>query len=80
MGRYAAYKDFGESSCKIGYGSETIDDHYLDANDKASQEDIDKQFYKDLKGKLGNRLHKNKTPPDTFWIQIWRKIPPLNTF
>ena len=34
---------------KIGYGSETIDDHYLDANDKATQEDIDKQFYDDLK-------------------------------
>ena len=50
MGRYAAYKDFGESSWKIGYGSESIDDHYLDANDKASQEDIDKQFYQDLKG------------------------------
>ena len=49
MGRYAAYKDFGESDWKIGYGSETIDDHYLDANDKASQEEIDKQFYEDLK-------------------------------
>ena len=24
-------------------------DHYLDANDKATQEDIDKQFYLDLK-------------------------------
>ena len=49
MGRYAAYKDFGESVWRIGYGSETIDDHYLDANDKASQESIDKQFYEDLK-------------------------------
>ena len=49
MGRYAAYKDFGESVWKIGYGSEIIDDHYLDADDKASQEDIDKQFYSDLK-------------------------------
>ena len=49
MGRYAAYKNFGEDSWKIGYGSETIDDHYLNAEDKASQEDIDKQFYKDLK-------------------------------
>ena len=49
MGRYAAYKDFGESVWRIGYGSEIIDDHYLDANDKASQEDIDKQFYEDLK-------------------------------
>ena len=49
MGRYAAYKDFGESIWRIGYGSETIDYHYLDANDKATQEDIDKQFYNDLK-------------------------------
>ena len=49
MGRYSAYKNFGEDSWKIGYGSETIDDHYLNAEDKASQEDIDKQFYKDLK-------------------------------
>lgn len=49
MGRYAAYKDFGESVWRIGYGSEIIDNHYLDANDKATQEDIDKQFYEDLK-------------------------------
>ena len=49
MGRYAAYKDFGESAWKIGYGSETIDDHYLNAEDKASQEEIDKQFCEDLK-------------------------------
>ena len=49
MGRYAAYKNFGESVWRIGYGSESIDDHYLDANDKASQDDIDKQFYEDLK-------------------------------
>ena len=48
MGRYAAYKDFGESTWKIGYDSETIDNHYLDANDNASQEDIDTQFYEDL--------------------------------
>ena len=50
MGKYAAYKDFGESIWRIGYGSEIIDNHYLDANDKATQEDIDKQFYEDLKG------------------------------
>ena len=49
MGRYAAYKDFGESTWKIGFGSETIDNHYLDSKDKASQEEIDKQFYEDLK-------------------------------
>ena len=49
MGKYAAYKDFGEDLWKIGYGSEVINEHYLNANDKASQEEIDKQFYIDLK-------------------------------
>ena len=49
LGRYAAYKNFGESNWKIGYGSEIINDHTLSATDKASQEEIDKQFYKDLK-------------------------------
>ena len=48
MGKYAAYKNFGESDWKIGYGSETINDHTLSASDKASQEEIDKQFYEDL--------------------------------
>ena len=27
-----------------------LNDHGLNANDKASQEEIDKQFYEDLKG------------------------------
>ena len=49
LDRYAAYKNFGESNWKIGYGSEIINDHTLSATDKASQEEIDKQFYKDLK-------------------------------
>ena len=49
MGKYAAYKDFGEDLWKIGYGSEVINEHYLNANDRASQEEIDKQFYIDLK-------------------------------
>ena len=49
LGWYAAYKNFGESNWKIGYGSEIINDHTLSATDKASQEEIDKQFYKDLK-------------------------------
>jgi GH24 family phage-related lysozyme (muramidase) len=48
MGKYAAYKNFGESDWKIGYGSKTINDHSLSASDKASQEEIDKQFYEDL--------------------------------
>lgn len=49
MGKYAAYKDFGEDLWKIGYGSEVINEHYLNADDRASQEEIDKQFYIDLK-------------------------------
>ena len=49
MGNYAAYKDFGESIWKIGYGSEIINNHTLGPDDKASQDDIDKQFYEDLK-------------------------------
>ena len=68
MGRYAAYKDFGESVWRIGYGSETIDDHYLDANDKASQEDIDKQFYEDLKEVLGS-LGYAKSVIHNLWYQ-----------
>ena len=49
MGSYAAYKDFGENIWKIGYGSEIINDHLLSSTDKASQEEIDKQFCEDLK-------------------------------
>ena len=49
MDNYAAYKDFGESNWKIGYGSEIINNHTLGPDDKASQDDIDKQFYEDLK-------------------------------
>ena len=46
---YASYKDFGESTWKIGYGSEQLNGHYLNSKDKATQKDIDKQFYLDLK-------------------------------
>ena len=49
MGKYAAYKNFGEDTWKIGYGSKSINGHLLDCDDKASQEEIDKQFYDDLK-------------------------------
>ncbi len=48
LGRYASYKNFGEDRWKIGYESEMIDDHFLNENDKASQKQIDDQFYKDL--------------------------------
>ena len=52
---YASYKDFGESTWKIGYGSEQLNGYYLNSKDKATQEDIDKQFYLDLK-EFSNKL------------------------
>ena len=45
LDRYASYQDFGEKTWKIGYGSEKINGHYLNSRDKATQEEIDKQFY-----------------------------------
>ena len=49
LGRYASYKDFGEESWKIGYGSTELNGHALTAKDRATQKNIDKQFYLDLK-------------------------------
>ena len=49
LNTYASYKNFGEDIWKIGYGSEKLNGHYLNSRDKATQEDIDKQFYEDLK-------------------------------
>ena len=34
---------------KIGYGSTELNGHALTAKDRATQKDIDKQFYLDLK-------------------------------
>ena len=45
LGRYATYKDFGEDSWKIGYGSLELHGHALTAKDKATQEEIDKQLF-----------------------------------
>ena len=62
LGRYAAYRDFGEESWKIGYGSTELNGHALTAKDKATQEDIDKQFYLDLRefsNKLGDYVFVN---------------------
>ena len=52
---YTAYKDFGESTWKIGYGSDQLNGHYLNSKDRATQEEIDKQFYYDLK-EFSNKL------------------------
>ena len=49
LDQYASYKNFDEVIWKIGYGSETINNHELSPTDKASQDEIDKQFYEDLK-------------------------------
>ena len=38
-------------------------------------------FYKDLKGKLGKLLHKNKNTPSTFRISdLEKNTPPLSLF
>ena len=55
LGKYAAYQDFGEKDWRIGYGSLELNGHALNSKDKATQEDIDKQFYLDLK-KFSNKL------------------------
>ena len=52
---YTSYKDFGESTWKIGYGSDQLNGHYLNSKDRATQEEIDKQFYYDLK-EFSNKL------------------------
>ena len=49
LDQYASYKNFGEDTWKIGYGSEIINEHTLSPTDRASQDEIDKQFYEDLK-------------------------------
>ncbi len=49
LGIYGTYKDFGEKAWKIGYGSLEINGHFLKAKDRATQKDIDKQFYLDLR-------------------------------
>ena len=55
LGEYAAYKDFGEESWKIGYGSKELHDHALTAKDRATQKEIDKQFFLDLR-EFSNKL------------------------
>jgi len=49
MGRYAAYKDYGEDIWRIGYGSKKLGKHWLSATDKATEEEIDIQLEEDLK-------------------------------
>jgi len=49
MGRYAAYKDYGEDIWRIGYGSKKLGKRWLSATDKATEEEIDIQLEEDLK-------------------------------
>ena len=49
LGRYATYKDYGDMVWSIGYGSTTINGRDLLASDKATEEEIEKEFEKDLK-------------------------------
>ena len=49
MGRYAAYKDYGENIWRIGYGSKKIGKRWLGANDVATEEEIEYQLVEDLK-------------------------------
>ena len=49
MGRYAAYKDYGEDIWRIGYGSKKLNKRWLSATDKATEEEIEVQLEKDLK-------------------------------
>ena len=49
MGRYASYKDYGESIWRIGYGSKKLGKRWLNSVDKATKEEIDLQLEEDLK-------------------------------
>ena len=49
LDRYATYKDYGENTWKIGYGSTQLNGRWLKATDKCTREEIDEQFAKDLK-------------------------------
>ena len=50
LGNYAAYKDFGEESIgKLDMEVKKLHGHALTSKDKATQEEIDKQFFLDLK-------------------------------
>ena len=49
MGRYAAYKDYGEDIWRIGYGSKKLGKSSLGPNDIATEEEINIQLEEDLK-------------------------------
>lgn len=49
MGRFAAYKDYGESMWRIGYGSTKIKHRWVGSLERATQKQIDEQLVEDLK-------------------------------
>jgi GH24 family phage-related lysozyme (muramidase) len=49
MGRFASYKDYGEESWRIGYGSLRLGKRPVGGLDKASEEQIVQQLAEDLK-------------------------------
>ena len=49
MGRFAAYKDFGEASWKIGYDSLKLGKRRVAYNEKCDRADIERQLVEDLK-------------------------------
>lgn len=57
MGRYAAYKDYGESIWRIGYGSKKLKNRWIGAYDKATKKEIDAQLIEDLK-EFSNEVQK----------------------
>ena len=48
-GRYGSYKDYGESTWRIGYGSKKLGKHTVSRTEIATQEEVDKQLIEDLK-------------------------------
>lgn len=49
MGRYASYKEYGESSWRIGYGSLKIKKRVVSSTDKLGSEEIGNLLVEDLK-------------------------------
>lgn len=49
MGRFAAYKDYGENHWRIGYGSKQLGTRRLNLMDRATKAEIEAQLLEDLK-------------------------------
>ena len=49
MGRFASYRDYGESSWRIGYGTRRIGDREVAFNEKLDAEEVNNLLIEDLK-------------------------------